>query len=186
MAKDGTEVQVARINSRQAIIVALISAIAGIIGTLIGTGAFSGAEPVAAQQNWLKIDNVQMPTTFSFGNSGSSIDGVDKIKGLRVVAEINGRAVSYPSRTLWAEAGPEMSGEVFALPMNENYQVSFEIIAVTESGRMGRFISQKVEEFGVQQIPIENSYSLYEVGSEGSRSSTPKATIKYRLSDRSN
>ena len=186
MSKERTEVQVARINSRQAVVVALISAITGIFGTLIGTGVFSGSEPVAVQQNWLKLQNVEMPAAFSFGDRTSSINGSDNIKGVRVIAEINGRAMSYPSRALWAEPGPEMSGEVFALPIGETYQLRFEILAQTESGRIGRFISQKVEEVGVQQIPLEKTYSLYEVGSEMSRSHTPKATIKYSLSDRSN
>lgn len=167
------EVRVARINSKQAIIVAIISAISGILLALLGTGAFNSAQTqdsIHVKQHWLKIVRVEFDR--------------DRHKGVRVIAEINGHAISYPTRALWAEPSPEMSSETFAIATSEEYNLRFEVLAIDDDGFVARYISQEVEVVRASQLPIEGTYRLYLVGTEGYRGGAVGGAVVYEVTDR--
>jgi len=176
---EAKEVQVARINARQAIMVALISAATGIMATVLGTGMlWRDPEPevIAAEvpvQHWLTI----MEVGFFDQAWGDVIDGV------RTVVEVNGRAISYPTRVLTAEPGPGMSEETFVLESSDEYGVRVEVLAVSVDGEVWRYVSQEVDVFGVSQLPVEATYDLYHVDAMYSRVPTPLIWVKFRITD---
>lgn len=165
--RESKEIRVARINARQAIIVAVISAAAAIGATLVGTGILGAKSPT---QHWLRILNVDLDGQFS---------------QIRVMAEVNGRGLSYPTRALWAEPGPEMSSEVFAIEKSDQYQVRLEVLALNGKDSVTRFMSQRVDTINAQQLPVENVYELHEVGGFMTRAGPVSGRVKYSLSDQS-
>src|ERR1700733_10228025 len=105
------DLKIAKITALQAIAVALITAIASIIGTLI---AEHHSEPVPGHWHTITVYEVTCD------------DGLPKT-AIRIVLEINGQAYSYPSRTLWSDIGDSISPESFPLPPSTSgYKVHFE------------------------------------------------------------
>lgn len=151
----------------------MISAAAGIGATLLGTQSIGGkGRTEAATQHWMSILNVDL------NRSGGPV------KGVRVIAEVNGRGISYPTRALWAEPSPEMSPEAFPVEQSGQYRIRLEVLALDDEGQVNRFISQDVDVITAQQIPIENVYEVHSVGSDMVRSGPVLGRVRYSLSDR--
>jgi len=173
------EVRVARINARQAIVVAVISALTGFGATLLGTGVLWRQpetnpmiiEPVA--QKWLTVMEV--------GFLDTSFPG--ELEGVRAILEVNGRAISYPSRVLTAMPGVGMSNETFALETDSEYAVRAEVLAIGVGGGVSRYASQVVEVFQESQLPVEFTYYVYGISSTMSRAPTPSIWVRFRISE---
>jgi hypothetical protein len=102
------EVQVAKITAKQAIAVALITALAGTAGAAI-TAYF---RPEQKKPEPIVQHYIRMPVKLTgVGGSGYSV---------RIVAEVNGHAYSYPSRAVWADVTDSMESEAFPLPIGTN------------------------------------------------------------------
>ena len=69
---------------------------------LIASGAFSQRSGIQSDQHWLKIVNIRLGEE-RFASQLTSV---------RILAEVNGYGLSYPTRALWARPGPDMSSEV--------------------------------------------------------------------------
>lgn len=181
MAEDKTkDIQIAKINARQTMVVALISAMTGIVIALLGTDFFSTKNTdTKVEQSWLTIVSVKLerPSEFHFGT----------IKGVRIISEVNGNGISYPTRALWAEPNPEMSPEKFVIEDSQEYKVRFEVLAIGSDDEglsqkyLARFISQKIDMIKVNQLPFEGVYELYEVGTDGFRGGAVTGYVKYKI-----
>jgi hypothetical protein len=95
----------------------------------------------------------------------------------RIVAFVNGRAYSYPSRTVWSRLRPGMPPEDFPLPNDSNgYDISFQLLALDERGKFQQFGSQQV--LAVKQPTFDGSYEVFAfgVGNAGSAKCPPGTT----------
>lgn len=114
-----------------------------------------------ATQRWLRIKGVQ-----------GLLD-----TNARVVAFVNGRAFSYPSRTVWSRLRPGLPAEDFPLPPSANgYEVSFQLLALDPLGNFQQFGSQQVLE--VRQQTFDGTYEVFAfgIGSAGSAKCPPGIT----------
>jgi hypothetical protein len=105
------------------------------------------------EQRWLRIRGV---------------DGLDGTNA-RLVARVNGRAYSYPSRAVWAKIGQGMPTEDFPLPVDvQVYEVSFELLTLSPDNQYQQFQSQEV--VSVRSWPHEGEYKIFAVttGTTGS------------------
>ncbi|HYH82306.1 MAG TPA: hypothetical protein VEX86_21120 [Longimicrobium sp.] len=157
MAKDTEAVAVAKLSGRQAIIVALITAIAGVIGILVT--ARSKPEP-AVSQHWLRIE---------------SIDAQDSAP-IRLIISVNGIYYSYPSTAAFLVPGPYIPHERFPVPPARDYAVSFRLL--TPSGPVGE--SSQVD--FVVSLPAEDRvYNLWTSRSVRGGSNPPPYKVRYSL-----
>jgi len=164
------DVQVAKVNARQAVLVALISATAGVVATLFGTGALSHTPGASvARQHYFTIRRVETADA--------------KLKGIRIIAEINGRAVSYPTRAVWMDIKPATEGETFSIESSDAYRVRMEMLAVNAAGEVSRYISSMIQDIQTNQLPIDQTYEVHLLGSETSGSGPIVGRIWYTLSD---
>lgn len=162
-----TQIKVARISALQAILVALITTLGGLVGGLAIGRSSAGSGP--ARQHWLVIEGVHQT----------------KVPFIRVVATVNGLHFSYPSRAVWAEVNPGMSKERFPLPINaDSFLVSFTAFGVHDplQPHVAEFTSQVVEETKVHQLPARNrAYGLYDLY-EGVRGGHPDTlSVNYSI-----
>lgn len=92
------------------------------------------------------------------------IRGVDGLSGVnaRLVARVNSRAYSYPSRVVWAKLGQGMPTEDFPLPVDvQVYEVSFELLTLSPDNQYRQFQSQEV--ISVRSFPHEGEYKIFAV-----------------------
>jgi hypothetical protein len=105
----------------------------------------------------------------------TGLEGLDG-KSARIVLRINGRAVSYPSRTVWTQARPNLPIEEFPLPLSTSaYELSFEILTVDQtSGEYREFKSQEV--VTVAQFPFRSTYRAFAItsGPAGATNCSPQ------------
>jgi hypothetical protein len=102
------------------------------------------AESSVGEQRWLRIRGVM---------------GLDGSRA-RLVARVNGRAYSYPSRAVWSRLGPDMPVEDFPLPIDTKaYDISFELLTLAPDGQFKQFQSQEV--ISVKSWPFESEYKIF-------------------------
>ena len=104
------------------------------------------AEASIGEQRWLRIRGVE---------------GLDGSRA-RLVARVNGRAYSYPSRAVWSRLGPGMPVEDFPLPVDAKaYDISFELLTLAPDNQFKQFQSQEV--ISVKSWPFEAEYKIFAV-----------------------
>jgi len=119
---DAKEVQVARITARQAIIVAAITAVAGLLGAVISSSLHTDTVK-ASTQHFIK-----MPTRIAGLPEGTSI---------RIVADVNGQGYSYPTHFVWADVKSDMAIERFPLPVGQSeYNVEVSVFIRGDKGEI--------------------------------------------------
>lgn len=148
---DKTKLSIAKIGAVQAIIVALITAFAGVSAGYFARGDSAPSQEVV--QRWISVDGIQ------------TID----YPLIRLVITVNGANYSYPSKAIWAQVGENR--ERFPLPMtSENYRVSFQAF-LSEDGNQTALhaASQHVDEIAIDHLPANQKlYNLYEFGGSSS------------------
>lgn len=142
----GENVSVAKINSRQAIIVASITALSGIIAGFTGykvgnggqndspsapavAGIGTSAKPPVALTGGLPTSENPPAAKQRWITIQGIIPSSELPEGtsIRLVAMVNSQAYSYPSRAVWAEIGLSASREEFPLPVDDpEYKIRFE------------------------------------------------------------
>jgi hypothetical protein len=152
MARDSqgetSEVRIARISAKQAIIVATITALAGVVGSIISYS--QGARRSPAAQHYLKIVRVEKR---GFPNMHPSV---------RIVADINDQPYSYPSRAVWTDISDEEPGESFPLLTNQSeYVLRFSAFYRRDDGEVQQLTSSEVVRLAASQLPMMNTFSLY-------------------------
>src|SRR4051794_6175836 len=110
MPRPNLQLRLATISALQAIMVAVIAAIGGIVAGYIGHERFSTTTPSQAN-GWLTIDGLDSATFAT----------------CRIIVSVNGYNYSYPSTALWARVGAAPR-EHFALPVAPTYRVAFRAI----------------------------------------------------------
>ena len=109
-------------------------------------GKLKATETRVAEQRWLRIRGVE------------GLDGART----RLVARVNGRAYSYPSRAVWSRLGAGMPTEDFPLPIDaRTYEISFELLTLSSDGQFRQFQSQEV--VTVKTWPFEAEYKIFAV-----------------------
>jgi hypothetical protein len=118
------------------------------------------------------------------------IRGIDGLAGsrARVVARVNGKAYSYPSRAVWAMLGPGMTPEDFPLPIGAQiYDISFELLTLSADNQYRQFQSQEV--VSVRSWPHEGEYKILAVtadqagsvrAGDSTRSGTARVSFEVR------
>jgi hypothetical protein len=104
MVKDSESVVVAKVSARQAIIVALITAVAGVMGVL----AARRESGPSTTPHWLRIEAIETQSTAP----------------LRLIISVNGINYSYPSTAVWITPGPYIPHEQFPLPEAPRYHIT--------------------------------------------------------------
>lgn len=154
MAKEADAVAVAKVSARQAIVVALITAIAGLVTVLVTR------KPATAEgTHWLQIE---------------AIDAQNR-DPIRLIISVNGIYYSYPSTAAFLVPGPNIPRERFPIPAARDYAVSFRMIS--PNGRTGE--SSEVDLLA--SAPSEGrEYRLWDGGSvRGSGGDVPPYRIRY-------
>jgi hypothetical protein len=135
-------VQAARVTSKQAVLVALITALGGLATGWLSHG--SSATPVT-QQRYIKV-------------TGVNSDGQGDV---RIVIEVNGQAYSYPSRAVWAEVGPQMPSEVFPLPTGASeFSVHFSAFLSDGNSSVEIANTEQVQKFNAFSFPADADVRL--------------------------
>jgi hypothetical protein len=167
--KTAKEVQVAKISSRQAIIVTLITSLAGLIGGIIGMGikqTSSQANPPTSIHQ-ISIEGVE----FSDCNDRCSV---------RIVVEVNGQTYSYPSRAIWGGIGPRMSKERFPLVPSPEFKVNIKAFLRYPDNQVEELQSQVLTTDKTDALPADREYALYPY--QGfRRAAAPVLTVHYRI-----
>jgi hypothetical protein len=154
-------VRVAKISALQAIVVAVITAAAGVFAGYIGKSSTQAPPP---QQRWIVIDGAE--------SQAYSV--------VRIVATINGVHFSYPSNSVWAEVGPSMSRERFPIPTADRYTVSFRAF-LSNPGPSATLSGEANYVESISEVPSgERTYSLYQV-SNGYRGASPVLRVRYHV-----
>jgi hypothetical protein len=152
--------EAARITARQAIIVAIITSMAGVLGAAIGYFANKSSSPAPSSPAPSVLHRV-------------SIDSVrfdeDGPYAVRIVADVNGQAYSYPSRAVWADIGPTMAKEEFPLLPAQEYRIHFSAYLRLPNGEVEMLQSQVLQ---LAPPGIELHYELFRMDKEFSRGDT--------------
>jgi hypothetical protein len=177
-AEEPKEVQVARITARQAVVVALITAVSGILLGIL-TGYQSGrSAPRDVRQHWITLK----PVVAEPASEGSAV---------RVVVLANSQAYSYPSRAVWADIGPKMSRESFPLPIGaDEYRIRFEVFFRSPDSQIISYTSQEVHEIEVSTLKgsSEQKYTIFPLDQDFVRGAgeeqdklRPRLSIAYEI-----
>ena len=163
-----TDEKVARITSRQAIIVALIGATSGFGGILIQK--YFGSDQQYSIQTPLVQDGATQPRSTQGGVTQKWLtiqDIESNILGpinYQLIIKVNGRAYSYPSRRLFMTSDIENTPrESFPLPIGtDHYSISFEAIYVPVGSPLsdGRPNLVSEEVISAKQYPYDGTYFL--------------------------
>lgn len=164
MAKESLQLRLARISAVQAIVVAIIAAVAGIITGYIGHERIrnvTASEP----KRWLTIDGVESV----------------RFPMCRVVVSVNGYNYSYPSTAVWARVGAAPR-EHFALPSAATYRVAFRVI-VDAGGDDAQFLeSPEVHELSSAMPVRSQTYVVYPgVSVRGQNDSDSAVRLRYSI-----
>jgi hypothetical protein len=145
--KKDSAVQVASVTAKQAIIVALITSLAGLAGAYIA----NQRKPVDSVERRIKID---------------SIDAL-AAGAVRVVIEVNGQAYSYPSRAVWEAVGQHISQETFPLPPGlSTFSVHVSAYFLSAAGgETTLFQTQEVKSIVATTLPTQTEFILHTVDS---------------------
>lgn len=112
------------------------------------TATIAALEAKQRDQHWLRI---------------KGIVGLDGLQA-RIIARVNGNAISYPSRAVYSRVGQGMPPEDFALSMSDEYRISFEILGVGRDQKFSQFQSQQV--MRVEQVPFVGQYRIFAITQE--------------------
>jgi hypothetical protein len=160
--KPDTALQIASVTAKQAVIVALITSLAGLIGVYIGN-QHKNSDTV---ERHIKL---------------SAVD-CDQPGAVRVVFEVNGQPYSYPSRLIWADVSEHMSEESFPLPLNaSSYSVHVFAYFKDENQQIRRFETQETKEVSVSALPDQSEIKLYEVTPTYTHLGTPHLAVGFEV-----
>ena len=164
--KEPAEVHAARISAKQAIIVAAITALAGLLGSLI---SYSQGVRHSPSQHYLKIIKVEKR---GFPNMNPSV---------RIVANVNGQPYSYPSEAVWSDIRSETPGESFPLPSDQSeYALRFSAFYRADNGKILQLTSSSSARVAVPSLPFLATFDVFLLDS-GTRGGPDGLTIQYEI-----
>jgi hypothetical protein len=141
------QIKVARISALQAVVVATITAGAGVLAGYISRPSVHDPP----KQTWIVLD-------------GAEAEEIADLAGIRVVLMVNGLHFSYPTNSVWTEVGPRMSQERFPLPSEPYYTVSFRAFLSRSGNREPMFAGDANYVDRISEVPSgERTYLLYPV-----------------------
>lgn len=154
-----SSVEVAKITALQAVVVAIITTVAGAAVGYVG----KPSSQITPSQRWIVIDGAESQI-YPF---------------VRIVATINGVHFSYPSNAVWAGIGPSMPKERFPIPSADSYNVSFRAFLNGGPDDVLNGEANYVE--SISQIPSgDRAYPLYPIKGVY-RQPGPVLSVRYHL-----
>lgn len=171
MAKDTprepSAVHIARISARQAIIVAAITAVAGVVGSVI---SYSQGARHSPTQHYLRVVRVEKR---GFPNMNPSV---------RIVADINDQPYSYPSRAVWTDISHGEPGESFPLLAGQaEYVLRFSAFYRRDDASVQQLTNSEVVRLQASQLPVVDTFSLYLLDSGFTRGGPDGLVIYYEV-----
>lgn len=164
---ESKEERVAKITAKQAIIVALITALAGLSGAIIQKHVTSTNKVQEAKQSWLYITGVELSNT----NTNHHV---------QIMVEVENTTFVYPSRIAGVLVSPNMEKPFFHLPIGrEEYTVAFKIYSPwgPQPKRLETLDVMKIRQFN-----HEYECKLFSLDPERKMDSiAPSAVIKFEL-----
>jgi hypothetical protein len=130
-------------------------------------------QPKMSNGIWLKIKGVE-----TFASEWSDA-------GVRVTADINGNSFIYPSigGAEWVMIGPDMAAGLFKLPDSELFQINFSLVAKHQGkDDTMKFVSQKSVVARKGDLPVSETYPLFQLGTELMRGGAIKMQISFSIS----
>jgi len=165
--RETSEVRIARITAKQAIVVATITALAGVVSSII---AYSQGARHSTAQHYLKIVRVEKR---GFANMNPSV---------RIVADINDQPYSYPSRAVWTDISHEEPGESFPLLANQSeYVLRFSAFYRRDDGEVQQLTSSEVVRLAATRLPVIDTFSLYLLDQGFTRGGPDGLVIRYEV-----
>lgn len=143
MSKENLQFRIARLSALQAIVVAIIVAIGGIVTGYFGHERIrdvTASEP----KRWLTIESLEST----------------KFSTCRIVVSVNGYNYSYPSTAVWARVGAAPR-EHFALPSASSYRVAFRAIVDRGDEDAQLLESPEVQDFSAATPIRDQVYVVY-------------------------
>lgn len=166
LQKEPAQIRAARISAKQAIIVAAITAFAGILGSLI---SYSQGVRHSPSQHYLKIIKVEK---HGFPNVNPSV---------RIVANVNRQPYSYPSEAVWSDIRSGTPGESFPLPSDQSeYALRFSAFYRADDGRILQLTSSSSEMIPLSSLPVLATFDVFLLDS-GTRGGPNGLTIQYEI-----
>jgi len=179
----GAQLKIAKITSRQAVVVAIISAISGCLIALIPFFITkSNSSQTIQKQAWLTVKRIEFFQPFE----EQEIPREGLSRG-RLVVHVSGISYSYPSKTLYTFLSQDgyYAEESFPLPITlTTFAVSFELLSIPQDPlRSGKFFSTatSTQVDRVKSLPYSGEYELKHVTPDGSRQMYMAARIYYEI-----
>ncbi len=166
---DSTEERVARITARQAVLVALVSAVAGIVVAIIAVG---GRPPASETEQMLNLldsvrtltsRNQQLANQLAARQHWLIITGVhfaDSGAHARLIATVDGIPTSFPSAAAWADGDAFPSDSAPLLRDMHQHQVRFALHYFLPHSSLRQAGSAEV--LTLPSVPYVGEYKLYE------------------------
>jgi hypothetical protein len=165
---DPEKVQIARITARQAMVVALITALAGVFGVALQRYGLAEPQPKpeAPQQDAVRFDGIEFQDP-------------DAIKRYRVVLNVDGFPYSYPGNRVWHDVGLKAPEQMFPLKVGASkHIVLIKLRCETESGESIEAETEKGQalsvDSGIANLPV--SLNL-----DGLRAGPVMATVRVEI-----
>jgi len=127
---DTEQIKIAKISSKQAVLIALITSLAGLFGAVIQKYGFDSSTQSVLQEEvrFRGIEFHRQPAVSRY----------------RVVIDVDGVPYSYPGRSVWKEVGPKISEQSFPLKVgNKEHSVGIELFVETNDGESLVAISEQ-------------------------------------------
>jgi len=165
---DPEKVQIARITARQAMVVALITALAGVSGVALQRYGLGGNQPrlEALQQDAVRFDGIEFQRP-------------DTIKRYRVVLDVDGFPYSCPGRKVWTDVGLKPPEQMFPLKVGDSeHDVDIILHCETQSGESIEAATEQGKaltvDSGIANLPVA-------LNLDGPRAGPVMATVRVEI-----
>jgi hypothetical protein len=126
------KIRIAKITATQAIVVALITALAGVLGVGIQKYGFGGSDADSpSRQDAIRFHGIEFHVQ-------------EEVKRYRVVLDVDGIPYSYPGRSVWKDVGPKTPEQAFPLKAGRSeHSVGLEVFYETVTGGQFQAITEQ-------------------------------------------
>ncbi|HMK06444.1 MAG TPA: hypothetical protein VK476_02875 [Flavobacterium sp.] len=153
------DVRVAKLNFKQSVLIAIISAISGISVTYLtvnrSTNSKNGNPVDNFDETTMSESSKQNLYYFKITKVEMEAEGL-KFVGVRVHGHISENPIAYPIKTLWANLGTLYNSSNYPLFLEEKKgSYNFDIIALDDKGKVYYFhsMSNYAERYSIEKLP---------------------------------
>ncbi|CAN5355345.1 hypothetical protein BH23BAC1_BH23BAC1_44620 [soil metagenome] len=158
------EIKVAKLNFRQSILIALISALSGIIVTYLTVNKSDNNKKEVGTFDEGKMSESSKQNLYYFKITKIDIESENlKFVGVRVQGHVSDNPVAYPIKTLWANIGTMYTSSNYPLFLDKKEgSLNFDVIALDDKGKVHNFYSHSnvFERYNVEKLPFNYNMRL--------------------------